>query len=246
MRTTLGVILAAGMALSAPMAWAQTVIDTGATGGQEIAVLEGLAPAGEMGTGAKLASPAVGLAPGEYQWWAERSGRRGEVLLTISLAEQAVHVYQGGDLIAVSTISTGRPGYETPRGVYTILQKKKRHFSNLYDNAPMPYMQRLTWDGIALHAGRLPGHPDSHGCIRLPKGFAQALYGVTGYDTVVVVADEMQTAMRTGGNLGLIGDLPPSEIAVVEGFGGFGDLPRGANTDDLNRAMLNRQPTGAR
>lgn len=243
MRTTLGVLLAAGVALCAHGAWAQAEVDTSGIGGQVMAALEGFAPAAKAETGEAAASPARGLAPGEYQWWAERGGERGEVVLIISLAEQALHVYRGGELVGVSTISTGRPGYETPRGVYTILQKKKRHFSNLYDNAPMPFMQRLTWDGLALHAGRLPGHPDSHGCIRLPKGFAQSLYGVTNYDTVVIVAEEMETAMRTGGRLGLIGDVPPAQLTVINSFT---DLPVGASTGDLNRAMLNRLPTGAR
>ena len=240
MRTTLGVLLAAGVALYAHAAFAQTVVDPAGTGGEMMAALEGLAPAMKAEAGGAAISPASGLAPGEYQWWSAPASPRGDVVLTISLADQALHVYRAGALIGVSTISTGRPGYETPRGVYTILQKKKRHFSNLYDDAPMPFMQRLTWDGLALHAGRLPGHPDSHGCIRLPKGFAQALYGVTNYDTVVIVADEMETAMRTGGRLGLIGDVPPAELTVIHSFN---DLPVGASTHDLNRAMLNRLPT---
>ena len=75
-------------------------------------------------------------------------------------------------------------------GVCPILQKKKMHHSNLYDDAPMPFMQRLTWGGVAMHSGRNPGYPASHGCIRLPDEFAELLYGVTSHDTTVVVADE--------------------------------------------------------
>jgi hypothetical protein len=90
----------------------------------------------------------------------------------------------------VSTVSTGKPGHDTPPGVFTILQKQKMHHSTLYDDAPMPFMQRLTWDGIALHAGRLPGYPASHGCIRLPAAFAETLYDVTAHGGVVVVADD--------------------------------------------------------
>jgi hypothetical protein len=89
--------------------------------------------------------------------------------------------------IAASTISTGRPGYSTPTGVFTILQKHVEHYSSTYDNAPMPYMQRLTWRGVALHAGRLPGYPASHGCIRMPLGFAKLLYGVTHLGMTVVI-----------------------------------------------------------
>jgi hypothetical protein len=95
-------------------------------------------------------------------------------------------------LIGVSTVSTGRPGHETPTGVFTILQKRKEHYSNLYNNAPMPFMQRLTWDGIALHAGNLPGHPASHGCIRLPLGFAERLFGVTALGMTVIVTDSRE------------------------------------------------------
>ena len=91
--------------------------------------------------------------------------------------------------IAVTTVSTGRPGFETPAGVYTILQKHREHFSNLYNNDPMPFMQRLTWDGIALHAGRLPGFAASHGCIRLPPEFARRLFDVSELGMTVVVAN---------------------------------------------------------
>lgn len=132
--------------------------------------------------------PAV-MAPGDYEWTPERS-LAGDVVLVVSLPQQMVHVYRGGVRIARSTISSGKPGHDTPTGVFTILQKKKMHHSTLYDDAPMPFMQRLTWDGVALHAGRLPGYPASHGCVRLPSQFAELLYGVTDHGGVVVVADD--------------------------------------------------------
>lgn len=132
--------------------------------------------------------PAI-MAPGDYDWSPERS-LAGDVVIVVSLPQQLAHVYRGGVQIGVSTISTGKPGHDTPPGVFTILQKQKMHRSTLYDDAPMPFMQRLTWDGIALHAGRLPGYPASHGCIRLPAAFAEALYGVTDHGGVVVVADD--------------------------------------------------------
>lgn len=136
--------------------------------------------------------PAV-MAPGDYDWEPERS-LAGEVVIVVSLPQQLVHVYRGGVRIGVSTISSGRSGYDTPTGVFTILQKQKMHRSTLYDDAPMPFMQRLTWDGVALHAGRIPGYPASHGCIRLPAAFAEALYGVTDRGGVVVVADDASFA----------------------------------------------------
>lgn len=134
-------------------------------------------------------SSTVRLEAGEYLWMPELAPA-GPVVLVISLPEQLLHVYRNGVRIGVSTVSTGKAGHETPTGVFTILQKRKEHYSNLYNNAPMPYMQRLTWGGIALHAGNLPGYPASHGCVRLPFEFSKKLYAVTANDMTVVVANE--------------------------------------------------------
>lgn len=131
----------------------------------------------------------VRLQAGEYLWMPEMAPT-GPVVLVISLPEQLLHVYRNGVRIGVSTVSTGKAGHETPTGVFSILQKRKEHYSNLYNNAPMPFMQRLTWDGIALHAGNLPGYPASHGCVRLPYDFSQKLYGITTNGMTVVVANE--------------------------------------------------------
>lgn len=136
-----------------------------------------------------LPTSTVRLEAGEYLWMPEMAPS-GPVVLVISLPEQLLHVYRNGVRIGVSTVSTGKAGHETPTGVFSILQKRKEHYSNLYNNAPMPYMQRLTWDGIALHAGSLPGYPASHGCVRLPFDFSQKLYGVTANGMTVVVANE--------------------------------------------------------
>jgi len=134
-------------------------------------------------------APIATLEPGEYLWNPEVAPE-GPVVVVVSLPEQKLHVYRNGLRIGVSTISSGKPGHRTPTGTYPILQKRVEHYSNLYDNAPMPYMQRLTWDGIALHAGRIPGYPASHGCVRLPLEFSKLLYGVTSHGTTVVVADD--------------------------------------------------------
>lgn len=141
--------------------------------------------------GMALALPAFAqtLAPGEFEWTPEASVA-GPIVMIASLPQQQLHVYRNGVRIGVSTISSGKPGHETPTGTFEILEKRRDHRSNLYNNAPMPFMQRLTWDGIALHGGRIPGHPASHGCIRLPHAFAQALFEVTQRGYVVVVADE--------------------------------------------------------
>lgn len=113
------------------------------------------------------------------------------VVITISLSSQQMHVFRNGSLLKSSPVSTGRRNKETPQGVFAILQKKTFHRSNLYSNAPMPFMQRLTWDGIAIHAGRLPGYPASHGCIRVPKAFASELFKITSpTTTAVIIVDE--------------------------------------------------------
>lgn len=135
----------------------------------------------------RVASPGD-LKPGEFLWHPEIAPT-GPVVLLISLDEQRAYVYRNGIAIGMSTISSGKEGKETPPGVFTILQKNKDHRSNLYNNAPMPYMQRLTWDGIALHGGALPGYPASHGCVRLPHPFAEKVYAITRTGDTVVVAN---------------------------------------------------------
>ncbi len=128
------------------------------------------------------------LKPGEFTWHPEVSPA-GPVAVVVSLPDQRVFVYRNGVRIAVSTCSTGKPGHRTPTGVFTVLQKDKHHHSSTYNNAPMPNMNRLTWSGVALHAGNLPGYPASHGCIRLPYKFSELLFGVTHVGTPVIVAD---------------------------------------------------------
>jgi hypothetical protein len=119
--------------------------------------------------------------------WASQAVPVGPVVMVISLDKQLAYVYRNGVRIGVSTVSSGKKGKETPTGVFTILQKQKIHRSSLYDDAPMPFMQRLTWDGVAMHAGNLPGYPASHGCVRLPYEFARRLYEVTSDGMTVVV-----------------------------------------------------------
>lgn len=109
------------------------------------------------------------------------------VLVVVSKASQRMHVFKDGEHWGSSPVSTGKRGHSTPAGVFPILQKRVFHRSNLYSNAPMPYMQRLTWRGIAIHAGYVPGYPASHGCIRLPRSFAKALFDLTKADRTTVV-----------------------------------------------------------
>jgi hypothetical protein len=140
-----------------------------------------------------IAERAAVLGAGQYVW-DTRSASNGPLFLVIDLTAQRVTVYRDGVLIAASTISTGSMGRETPTGVFTILEKKVMHRSSTYDDAPMPYMQRLTSKGVAIHAGDLPGYAASHGCIRLPKDFAKKLYDVTKIGTPVMITDEAEIA----------------------------------------------------
>ncbi len=137
---------------------------------------------------AEMVEDASQLKPGQYTWHPERSPD-GPVAIIVSIPDQLVFVYRNGIRIAVSTCSTGKPGHATPTGVFTILQKDKDHHSDEYDNAPMPNMNRLTWSGVALHAGNLPGYPASHGCVRLPLEFSALLFTVTHVGTAVIIAD---------------------------------------------------------
>ncbi len=132
---------------------------------------------------------AVRANPAPAFFWHPEIAPVGPMVMVVSLDEQYLYVYRNGVAIGASPISSGRPGRETPTGIYTILQKEREHRSNLYDDAPMPFMQRLTWDGIAMHGGNLPGHPASHGCIRLPQSFAEKLYAVSQRNAVVVIAE---------------------------------------------------------
>lgn len=112
------------------------------------------------------------------------------LLAVVSINRQTVAIYDGTVKVAEAPISSGQPGHKTPTGVFSVLQKARYHESNIYSGAPMPFMQRLTWSGIALHAGQLPGYPASHGCIRLPHQFAERLFGLTRVGARVVVSHD--------------------------------------------------------
>lgn len=129
------------------------------------------------------------LEPGEYRWDPSLAPS-GPMRMVINLRDQRAYVYRDGVQIGVTTISTGKPGYETPTGTFTVLEKEKVHHSNKYDDAPMPYMQRLTWSGLALHGGAVRAYPASHGCVRLPHGFAAALYKETTRGMKVVITNQ--------------------------------------------------------
>src|SRR5947199_6462511 len=146
--------------------------------------------------GVRVSPEIVTLKPGEYVWEPERAPE-GPLLIVASTTEQVAYVYRNGIRIARSSVSTGRPGHPTPTGVFTILEKEVHHTSSIYKGAEMPYMERVTWGGIALHAGDLPGYPDSHGCVRLPLEFSKLLFGVTMKGATVIIADSHSAPAET-------------------------------------------------
>ncbi|PQJ28369.1 hypothetical protein BSZ32_07480 [Rubritalea profundi] len=167
------------------------------------------------------------LAPGQFEWHPERS-TSGPVLMVVSIDDQMAYVYRNGVQIARSTVSTGRAGKETPTGVFTILQRKVDHESNVYVGAKMPYMQRLTWTGIAMHAGDLPGYPASGGCIRLPYAFSEKVYGVLSNGSTVAITKK-----------GTIPSYSKKPASVLMASNAKGGVSNKAIPDPTGRVMWN-------
>ena len=149
------------------------------------------------------------MKPGEY-WWRPQLSPSGPVVVLVSIPQQMMHVYRNGILIGRSTVSSGRAGHDTPGGVFTILEKQAEHYSKTYNNAPMPFMQQLTSDGIAMHSGQLPGYAASHGCVRLPYDFSALLFQVTSSGGTVVVGNGRTPTPYLAANPGLL--LAPKDI----------------------------------
>lgn len=159
--------------------------------------------------GTPTGKPTGPLKPGEF-WWKPELSPVGPVVALVSIPQQIMHVYRNGILIGRSSVSTGARGHSTPSGVFTILEKKQTHYSRTYNNAPMPNMQRLTWQGVAMHSGNLPGYPASHGCIRLPYDFSKLLFGITSKGGTVVIGDGKSPQPRLAANPGLM--LAPADF----------------------------------
>lgn len=129
------------------------------------------------------------LGPGQFIWQPQRAST-GPLEIVVSLGGQLAYVFRSGETIGIAAISSGTADRPTPTGRFKILQKLRFHRSNKYDDAPMPYMLRLTWSGVAMHAGQNPGYPASHGCIRLPSKFAAQLFAVAPVGSTVLVTDD--------------------------------------------------------
>ena len=184
-----------------------------------------LAPA--LAQGAAQSAPAElidqpeKLRPGQWVW-APQLAPTGPLLVYVDLTRQIATVYRNGVRMAVTTISSGKPGHDTPTGVFTILQKDANHHSSKYNDAPMPYQERLTWDGVALHAGGLPGYPESHGCVHLPLQFAKLLFGIESLGgTVIIAGGHNDPVKRPAAGLlepAVGGANPPAPLAPSQQF----------------------------
>ncbi len=153
------------------------------------------------------------------------------LVAVVSLKSQSITVWGENGPVLQSRISSGQPGYSTPAGVFSVIQKHRYHESNIYSGAPMPFMQRITWSGIALHAGVVPNYPASHGCIRLPHDAAQRLFGMTKMGMRVVVASaDTQAHGIEHESLPRPYLMPAAELAsLVQRVGNVGYLPAGEN-----------------
>jgi len=160
--------------------------------------------------GTPTGKPTGALKPGEY-WWHPEISPQGPLMVLISIPEQEMHVYRNGIMIGRSSVSSGSKGHDTPGGVFSILEKKSTHRSKKYNDAPMPYMQRLTWTGIAMHSGQLPGYAASHGCVRLPYDFSQLLFSTTSNGGTVIIGDGKTPVPRLASNPGLL--LAPKDFS---------------------------------
>ena len=160
--------------------------------------------------GTPTGKPTGTLKPGEY-WWHPEISPQGPLMILISIPEQEMHVYRNGIMIGRSSVSTGSKGHETPGGVFSILEKEQSHRSKTYNDAPMPNMQRLTWTGIAMHSGQLPGYAASHGCVRLPYDFSQLLFSTTNRGGTVIIGDGKTPVPRLASAPGLM--LAPKDFS---------------------------------
>lgn len=148
---------------------------------------------------------------------------QGPLIIAVSIDKQKVRVYDSNGLFAESPVSTGMKGHSTPMGVFSIIQKHKFHHSNIYSGAPMPYMQRITWSGVAMHAGVLPGYPASHGCIRMPMAFAMKMWNWTKMGARVVVTPGEMTPASFSHPLLVAQKVAPQPVVADEIKN---DLPR--------------------
>ena len=171
---------------------------------------------------------------------------QGPLIIAISINQQKVRVYDANGIFAESPVSTGTKSHPTPMGVFSIIQKHKMHHSNIYSGAPMPFMQRITWSGVAMHAGALPGYPASHGCIRLPMAFAAKMWNWTKMGARVIVTPGEMTPSSFSHPLLVAQKVVPQPVAADEPMS---DAPavksdKGADAGSDNQAREFRSEPG--
>ncbi|MEO6152261.1 MAG: L,D-transpeptidase family protein [Croceibacterium sp.] len=172
--------LASSLALALPLAPAFASVET------VEAIVTANDAAGDARRELRSTFGKSGLKNGEYVW---QNGAANVTRVVVDLSAQMAYVYSGDELIGATTVSSGDAQHLSPIGIFTVIEKRKDGFSKKYDNAPMPFMQRIDDYGIALHAGKLPGRPASHGCVRLPREFAAKLFAATTVGTGVWIAE---------------------------------------------------------
>jgi lipoprotein-anchoring transpeptidase ErfK/SrfK len=176
------------------------------------------------------------VAPGK-----EAAKPQGPLVIAISINKQNMKIYDANGFFAETPISTGMAGHATPTGVFSVIQKQKLHHSNIYSGAPMPFMQRITWSGIAIHAGVLPGYPASHGCIRMPMAFAVKMYGWTKMGArVVVTPGELSSPANFSHPLLVAEKVVPQPVAAAEEP--KADAPVAAKSDKAADASATVKP----
>src|ERR1700676_622994 len=169
----------------------------------------------------------------------ESTKPQGPLIIAISIERQKLKIYDAKGFFAETPISTGMRGHPTPMGVFSVIQKHKFHHSNIYSGAPMPYMQRITWSGVAMHAGVLPGRPASHGCIRMPMAFAMKMWNWTRMGArVVITPGEINPTSFSHPLLATL-KVQPQPVAAQEPKP---DAPTVANVDKAAAAEANARP----
>lgn len=178
-------------------------------------------------------TPPLQLKKGEFTW-APSIAPAGPILVVVSLEEQRAYAYRNNVLIGAAMVSTGKPGHETPTGVFHTILKDKDHHSSKYNNAAMPYTQKITNDGVALHAGGIPGYPESHGCVHLPSEFARLLFEAAPKGMTVVISGKKTSAETL---------RHPSYLAPIDPDGKTSDMTRLA-ADESFRWQPEKSPAG--
>jgi hypothetical protein len=171
---------------------------------------------------------------------------KGPLEIFVSIEQQKLHFYSDGQLVATEPVATGVPGHLTPLGVFSVIERDRYHHSNLYSNAPMPYMERITWSGVALHEGPGVGHQASHGCIRMPQAFAAKLFMLPTMGMRVIIArGELQPSPFADSHLFVHKDLPPT-AALPRGVETAQQVAPGTKSDAAPAGVMPADATGAK